>query len=188
MRFIETPLKGAFVIEPVVHQDHRGFFTETYKEPLFREHGLTAVFIQDNHARSEQPGVLRGLHYQEPPHAQTKFIRALRGSIFDVIVDIRKGSQTYGQHFSIELSDKNFKMLWVPVGFAHGYCTLELGTEVAYKVDSLYAPKQEGGIIWNDPDLGIQWPVEQPVLSDKDGKMPQLKNFDSPFSCHSSEV
>ncbi len=182
MKFTETPLKDAYLVEPVVHGDHRGFFIESYSQRIFEENGFHLNFIQDNHARSEKLGVLRGLHFQTPPNAQTKLVRVIRGKVFDAIVDIRIGSPTYGQSYGVELSEDNFHMLLVPVGFAHGYCTLTPGAEVMYKVDTFYAPQAEGGIIWNDPALQIDWQVEHPILSSKDQQLPPLSQFNSPFA------
>ena len=181
MQFKETPLAGAYIIEPRVHRDHRGFFLESYKESVFQAKGLNLRFVQDNHARSEERGVLRGLHFQKQPFAQTKLVRAIRGKIYDVIVDIRRKSPTYGQSFGIELSEENFLMLLVPVGFAHGYCTITVESEVTYKVDAPYSPQCEGGILWNDPKLKIQWPVSNPILSAKDSQLPLLQQLQSPF-------
>ena len=181
MKRIDTPLANAFVVEPRVHQDHRGFFMESFREDTFHSLGVDLKFIQDNHARSEAKHVLRGLHFQTAPHAQAKLIRVLSGAIYDVIVDLRKGSKTYGQSFGVELTSDNFKMLFVPHGFAHGYCTLVPETEVFYKVDAYYAPQNEGGILWNDPDLKIDWPTQDPILSEKDKTLSVLSKFDSPF-------
>ncbi|MGK5091970.1 dTDP-4-dehydrorhamnose 3,5-epimerase [Deltaproteobacteria bacterium TL4] len=182
MKFEQTPLAGAYLIEPLIHKDHRGFFLETYKAEIFQKHGIEIEFVQDNHARSEETGVLRGLHFQWPPHAQTKLIRVTHGAIFDVIVDLRKGSSTFAKSFSLELNEQNFMMLFVPAGFAHGYCTLAPGTEVMYKVDDYYAPECENGLIWNDPDIGIQWPVSNPILSEKDQHLPRLRELNSIFT------
>ena len=181
MRLIATDFPGLYVIEPKVFQDERGFFMESYNRAVFQAYGLNIDFQQDNHARSERRGVLRGLHFQIPPFSQTKLVRATRGSVHDVVADLRVGSPTYGKHFSVVLSAENFKMLLVPQGFAHGYQCLEDGTEIQYKVDSLYAPSHDRGLAWNDPDLGIVWPVANPVLSEKDSALPGLKDFESPF-------
>jgi dTDP-4-dehydrorhamnose 3,5-epimerase len=181
MRFIPTRFKDAWIIEPLVHRDERGFFMESYSARVFSDYGITATFVQDNHALSTALGVLRGLHYQAPPNHQSKLIRVLRGAIADVIVDIRTGSPTYGQWERIELSDEKFRMLFVPTGFAHGYCTLVENTEIHYKVDSFYAPASEGGLRWDDPDLGIDWPNSTPTLSAKDKLLPLLRELKSPF-------
>lgn len=182
MQVIPTAIPGLLILEPRVFKDHRGFFYESYSAPRFRELGLPVLdFVQDNHARSEEPGVLRGLHFQLPPMAQTKLVRVTRGRVYDVAVDLRKGSPTYGQWEGVELSADNFRQFLVPRGFAHGYMTLEPGTEFLYKVDAPYAPEHDAGIIWNDPDLGIPWPLEKPLLSAKDEQLPRLRDFDSPF-------
>ncbi len=181
MRFIETELNGAYIIEPVVHKDHRGFFLESYSRKVFEDAGIRADFLQDNHSLSKQKGVIRGLHFQNPPHAQSKLIRVVKGSIYDVIVDLRKKSPTYGKWFPVEISADNFKMLFVPTGFAHGFCTLEENTEVIYKVDAFYAPDSDAGIRWNDPDLKISWPVTDPVISEKDKSLPFLRDIENQF-------
>ncbi|MFD6442164.1 dTDP-4-dehydrorhamnose 3,5-epimerase [Peribacillus sp. NPDC060186] len=182
MNFIETNLAGVIVIEAKVFGDHRGWFTETYNEATFQKAGINKNFVQDNHSFSATKGTLRGLHYQMNPKAQTKLVRCTRGSIFDVAVDIRKGSPTFGEWFGVELSAENKKQLLVPKGFAHGFMTLTDDVEVQYKVDELYSPENDRGIIWNDPEIGIEWPIDiQPVLSDKDEKAPLLKDADNNF-------
>jgi dTDP-4-dehydrorhamnose 3,5-epimerase len=164
--------------------DARGWFTETYNQENFAKLGIHDVFRQDNHSMSAEPGVLRGLHFQRPPHAQAKLVRCVRGSIFDVAVDVRKGSPTYGKWFSAVLSAENGKQLYVPIGFAHGFVTTEPFTEVQYKVNALYAPSAEGGVIWNDPSLAIPWPLPPggASLSPKDTLLPTLAELDSPFA------
>ena len=154
---------------------------ETWREEWGAELGLSGPCIQDNHARSEQAGVLRGLHFQAPPQAQSKLVWASRGAIYDVAVDIRRGSPTFGKWQGIILSEENKLRFFVPRGFAHGYLTLEPGTEVHYKVDAYYSPEHEGGIRYNDPGLGIPWPLEGVILSEKDNILPLLGSFDSPF-------
>ena len=181
MKFTPTPLLDAWIIEPKVFQDERGFFLESYLEETFAKQGIPNHFVQDNHARSEKVGVLRGLHFQTAPSAQAKLVRVIQGAVYDAIVDLRQGSPTYGQSFGVELTAQNFKMIFVPSGFAHGYCTMTPGSEVVYKVDARYAPPQEGGIIWNDPDLQLAWPTQNPILSDKDQKLPRFRDFSSPF-------
>ncbi|MGG1877262.1 dTDP-4-dehydrorhamnose 3,5-epimerase [Paenibacillus cisolokensis] len=178
-----TPLKlaDAYLIEPVVHGDHRGFFMESYNESVLAAHGITYNFVQDNQSLSAEPGVLRGLHYQLNPKAQTKLIRVLTGAIYDVIVDIRKGSPTFGQWVGVILSEYNKRQLLVPKGFAHGFCTLVPNTQVLYKVDEYYSPEHDRGILWNDPALGIDWPVSNPVLSDKDQRHPLLQDAEMNF-------
>jgi dTDP-4-dehydrorhamnose 3,5-epimerase len=181
MEFIRSDLDGVCLIKPDVHGDHRGFFLESYTRPKFAEAGITTLFLQDNHSRSDQAGVLRGLHFQRPPYAQSKLIRVTRGAIYDVAVDLRKSSPTFGKWRAFELSAENFLHLFVPAGFAHGFCTLVENTEVQYKVDSLYAPAHDSGIRWNDPDLAIDWPVKDPILSKKDVELPFLRSIESPF-------
>ena len=172
------------LIEPVRHGDERGFFSETYSKQKFADAGIDVEFVQDNHAKSATPGTLRGLHFQGPPRAQAKLLRVVRGAVLDVAVDVRRGSPTYGRHVAVELSAANFRQVLVPAGFAHGYLTLEPDTEVLYKVDDFYAPDTEGGLAWNDPELGIAWPLpaEQVVLSERDRRWPALAAFESPFS------
>jgi dTDP-4-dehydrorhamnose 3,5-epimerase len=181
MEFLTTKISGAIRIQPAVHGDHRGFFLESYTLRDFEKAGIPTRFTQDNHSMSAEPGVLRGLHLQRPPMAQSKLLRVIRGSIYDVIVDVRKGSPSYGQWEGFELSEKNFSMLFVPPGCAHGFFTLEPKTEVLYKVDNFYSPKDEAGIIWNDPGLAIDWPTKNPILSERDKKWPCFKDFVSPF-------
>jgi len=170
MKFKKTKFDDAWIIEPQVFQDERGFFFESFSYKWFEKKEIFTHFLQDNHAKSNKRGILRGLHFQLPPYTQTKLVRVVKGSVFDVIVDIRKESKTFGQWQGFELSEKNFLILYIPKGFAHGYCTLEDNTEFVYKVDNMYAPQSEGGIIWNDPEIHINWPVEDPVLVDRDRK------------------
>lgn len=179
----KTPLvlNGASLLEPVVHGDNRGFFMESYNEDLFKQNGINYNFIQDNHSLSSEPGVLRGLHYQLNPKAQTKLIRVLTGAIYDVIVDIRKSSPTFCQWFGVILSEHNHRQLLVPKGFAHGFCTLVPNTQVLYKVDEYYSPEHDRGILWNDPALGIDWPMSNLILSDKDQRHPLLKDAEINF-------
>lgn len=177
MKFFETELPGAFVVAPAVHRDPRGFFVETFNEKAFKDNGITADFVQDNYSFSRNKGVLRGLHFQYPPHAQAKLVLVIRGSVHDVIVDLRKDSPTFLRWTSVELKSSELNMLYVPRGFAHGFCTLEEDTHVLYKVDALYAPDADGGIRWDDPDLKVTWPVETPLLSQKDGGLPYLRDI-----------
>lgn len=172
------------LITPAKFGDDRGFFSETYSERDATSAGIDARLVQDNHSLSAQRGVVRGLHFQAPPHAQGKLVRVVRGRIFDVAVDIRTGSPTFGQHVAVELSAANWSQLWVPTGFAHAFCTLEANTEVIYKVTDYYAPECECGIIWNDPDLGIDWPIrpDEAILSAKDAKLPRLRDLPSIFT------
>ncbi|MDD3487152.1 MAG: dTDP-4-dehydrorhamnose 3,5-epimerase [Candidatus Moranbacteria bacterium] len=181
MEFKETSLEGAYLIVPQVFRDERGFFLETYSEKKFAEAGVDARFVQDNHSLSVQKGVLRGLHFQLPPNAQAKLVRVTHGKVLDVIVDLRKNSPTFGKWESFELSDKNAQMLFVPRGFAHAFLTLEENTEFMYKVDNFYAPESDSGLAWNDPDLGIDWPIKNPILSEKDQKLQGFREFNSPF-------
>ncbi|MGL5530478.1 MAG: dTDP-4-dehydrorhamnose 3,5-epimerase [Culicoidibacterales bacterium] len=183
MKATKTNLPGVFVIEPNVFGDHRGWFMESYNQAGFEAAtGMKIEFIQDNQSFSAQVGTLRGLHYQLAPKAQTKLIRCTRGRIYDVAVDIRPESETYGQWFGIELSEENKKQLLVPKGFAHGFMTLTPDVEVQYKVDELYSPEHDRGIIWNDPSIGIEWPLDvTPVLSAKDEAAPLLKDAENNF-------
>lgn len=181
MKIENTPLQGLRSFTPKRHKDSRGFFMETWRDEWYALLEIQRPFIQENHARSEQAGVLRGLHYQRPPCAQAKLVWVTRGAILDVAVDLRQSSPTYAQWFSIELSAENATRFYIPRGFAHGYVTLKEGTEVQYKVDGYYSPDHEGGILWNDPDLAIPWGTAEPILSPKDTVLPALKNFDSPF-------
>lgn len=181
MEFVETTLAGAWLIKPKVFRDERGFFVESWNEKIFAENGIDAKFMQDNHSMSTKKGVLRGLHFQLPPNAQAKLVRATRGKVFDVIVDLRKSSPTFGKWEGFELSGENFQMLFIPRGFAHAFLTLEDNTEFMYKVDGFYAPESDSGIIWNDPTLDINWPIENPVLSEKDSKLQKFMKFNSPF-------
>lgn len=178
-----TPLKlqGASLLEPVVHGDNRGFFMESYNEEIMHKLGVNYNFIQDNQSLSAEVGVLRGLHYQLNPKAQTKLIRVLTGAIYDVIVDIRRNSPTFGQWVGVILSEYNKRQLLVPKGFAHGFCTLVPNTQVLYKVDEYYSPENDRGILWSDPALGIDWPTSSPILSDKDQRHPLLKDAEINF-------
>lgn len=183
MQIIETFIQGLKVVEPKVFGDHRGWFMETYNEEIFQKAGIDIRFVQDNQSFSATKGTLRGLHYQLNPKAQTKLVRCTKGAIFDVAVDIRKGSPTFGKGFGIELSAENKKQLLIPQGFAHGFMTITDDVEVQYKVDNLYAPDCDRGISWNDPEIGIEWPLEiTPVLSEKDEKAPLLKDADNNFT------
>ncbi|MFA6048304.1 MAG: dTDP-4-dehydrorhamnose 3,5-epimerase [Parcubacteria group bacterium] len=181
MEFIPTKFADAWLIKPKVFGDNRGFFLESYSKKIFSEQGINVEFVQDNHSRSEKAGTLRGLHFQNPPHTQSKLVRVTKGKVYDVIVDIRKNSETFGQWEGFELSAENFQMLFVPRGFAHGFMTLVDDTEFEYKCDNFYEPASEGGIIWNDPTLNIDWPIKEPILSEKDKLHPQFKDFNSPF-------
>ncbi|WP_027184953.1 dTDP-4-dehydrorhamnose 3,5-epimerase [Desulfovibrio inopinatus] len=181
MGFITTEFPGLIIYEPNVFGDNRGYFMESYNRKVFHENGIDIDFIQDNHARSQHKGVVRGLHFQLPPKAQTKLVRVTRGAVYDVVVDLRKGSPTYGKHYGIELSEDNKRQFLVPKGFAHGYVTLCDDVEFLYKVDEYYSKEHDCGILWSDPELGIQWPVENPVLSEKDKELIRFIDFDTPF-------
>ena len=174
MNITETSLPGILIVEPRVYGDERGFFLETYHLERFREAGIPGPFVQDNHSRSQR-GVLRGLHYQEPKQ-QGKLVRCSRGAMFDVAVDIRIGSPQFGKWFAIELNDRDQRMMWVPPGFAHGFCALTDDCDVTYKCTGYYDPPSEQGILWNDPDIGIRWPIAEPRLSTKDAVAPRLKD------------
>ena len=182
--FIKTEIPDVILIKPKVFQDERGFFLETYKKSDFEKVGIKAEFVQDNHSKSVK-GVLRGLHFQKKPFAQGKLVRCIRGKIFDVAVDIRKGSPTFGKWVGYELSEENRYILWIPEGFAHGFLTLSDEAEVIYKVSGgEYSPEHDAGIIWNDPDIDIKWPLDQVdeiILSEKDKKLPFLKEIDTTF-------
>ncbi|HUC93014.1 MAG TPA: dTDP-4-dehydrorhamnose 3,5-epimerase [Paenibacillus sp.] len=181
MKVVDTKIAGVKLIEPLVFGDHRGFFMESYNEETYRKNGIAAIFRQDNHSLSAEAGVLRGLHYQLRPKAQTKLIRVVSGAIYDVVVDIRKGSPTFGRWESFTLSEDNKLQLLVPPGFAHGFCTLTPNCEVLYKVDELYSPEHDRGIAWDDPALGIDWPTSEPILSGKDRKHPILAEAENNF-------
>ena len=173
--FIETEIDGVFIIEPKVYGDNRGYFMETYKESDFIQAGLNYKFIQDNQSRSRK-GVLRGLHFQKT-HPQAKLVRVLEGEVYDVAVDLRKGSKTYGKYVGVLLSAENKRMFMIPRGFAHGFVVLSETATFIYKCDELYHPEDEGGVMWNDPDVGIEWPdCGEILLSEKDKKHPSLKD------------
>lgn len=184
MQIEPTALPGVVVVTPARFGDARGWFSETWNAARMRAAGLDFEFVQDNQSFSAPPFTLRGLHYQRPPHAQDKLVRCTRGRIFDVAVDIRKASPQYGQWVGVELSAGNGAQLLVPKGFLHGFLTLEPECEVQYKCTDIYAPDCDGGIAWDDPDLGIAWPLPagvRPQLSGKDAQAPALAGFDSPF-------
>jgi len=173
LKFEPTRLPGVLVVEPVVHRDARGFFLETYHAQKFREGGIAPAFVQDNHSASQR-GTLRGLHAQWR-RPQGKLVRVLFGEIFDVAVDARRGSPTFGQWVGVHLSHDNFRQLWVPAGFLHGFCVLSERAEVEYKCTDLYDPGGELSVVWNDPDIGIEWPLAEPILSGKDAAAPRLR-------------
>ena len=182
MIFKETPIAGLMVIEPKVWKDNRGYFFESFNKKTFHDAGITQEFVQDNQSYSQR-GTLRGLHGQADPFAQGKLVRVIQGKVIDIAVDIRKDSATYGKYVSAELSAENFRMFWVPPGFLHGFVTLEDNTIFAYKVSNLYDKASEIGVMWNDPDLNIDWqlPLDEVILSEKDTVLPQFKEFESPF-------
>lgn len=182
MPFIPTDIPGVLIFEPTVFADPRGYFFESYNETVFAKEGIAAHFVQDNQSSSTY-GVIRGLHFQNPPHAQTKLVRVLQGRILDVAVDIRKGSPTYGKVMSIELSAENRRQLYIPKGFAHGFSVLSETAEVLYKCDTFYNKESDGGISYNDPALNIDWqiPIDKAIISDKDSKLPRLADLQNQF-------
>ena len=182
MKMTPTRIPGVVLLEPRAFGDHRGFFCETYSRRQFAALGQDVDFVQDNEAFSKQSGVLRGLHFQTPPMTQAKLVRVGRGAVFDVVVDLRKGSPTYGRWEGFSLSAANFRQLFVPAGLAHGYMTLEADTQFLYKVDRYYSPQHDGGISALDPQLGIVWPDIPPIMSDRDLRLQPLSEFLSPFS------
>lgn len=182
MKIITTKIDGVLIVETDVFGDNRGFFTESYNKQKFEAAGIANNFIQDNHSYSAEAGTLRGLHYQLAPKAQTKLVRAIAGAIYDVAVDIRKESPTFGEWVGVILSESNKRQLLVPKGFAHGFCTLTPHTQVMYKVDELYSKEHDRGIIWSDLDLDIDWPTLNVVLSDKDKQLPALREADNNFT------
>ena len=182
MKVERLEIPEVVMIIPDRFRDHRGFFSETYNGRVLSDIGLELDFVQDNHSLSVEKGTVRGLHFQIPPHAQVKLVRVVRGAIFDVAVDIRKGSPTYGRHVSAVLSAEAWNQALVPVGFAHGFFSLEPDTEVLYKVSDYYSPEHDKGLLWNDPDLGIAWPISEAVLSDKDARHPALRDLPDYFT------
>lgn len=175
-------IPGPLLVQTRRFEDARGFFTETYNARAFAEAGIPSVFVQDNHSLSREKGTVRGLHFQRPPHAQEKLVRVAKGRILDVVVDIRKGSPRYGNHVAVELTDNDGRQLYVPEGFAHGFCTLVPDTEVIYKVTDFWSPDCEDGVLWNDPALAIAWPdFAGAQLAAKDAALAPLSKLDSPF-------
>ena len=181
MELIKTEIEDLYIIETKVFEDNRGWFTESYSAKKFKDNGIDIEFIQDNHSLSKEKGVLRGLHFQLQPKAQTKLVRCTRGSIYDVAVDLREGSPTYKKWFGIELSAENKKQFLIPKGFAHGFLTLSDNDEVQYKVDEYYAPEYDRSIRFDDPEINVDWGIDNPILSEKDKKAPLLNDSDCNF-------
>lgn len=183
MKIQETSISGVFLLRPMRLVDSRGFFSETYRASLLQELGADHGWVQENHSRSVLAGTVRGLHFQAPPAAQAKLVSVVSGAVLDVVVDIRRGSLTYGRHHAVELSEDNWTQIYVPVGMAHGFCTLAAKSEVLYKASEYYSPAHEGGIRWDDPALGIDWPVaaSEACTSDRDKGWPTLADLVTPF-------
>tara|TARA_Y100000591_G_C21644274_1_gene599472 strand:- start:156 stop:710 length:555 start_codon:yes stop_codon:yes gene_type:complete len=183
MKFIETNIEDLFIIEPTVIKDDRGYFLESHNQNKFEEAIGKVSFVQDNESKTSK-GVIRGLHFQLPPYDQAKLIRCIEGKVLDVAVDLRKGSKTYGQHISVEISCKNKKQIFIPRGFAHGFLVLSEFAIFAYKVDNFYSPDYDAGLFWNDPILKINWGIDESkiLLSNKDSKLPFFSDFKSPFN------
>ena len=188
MKIEDTALKGVKLITPRRFGDHRGFFAETWNAKVFAEAGIALEFVQDNHSISETLGTVRGLHFQAPPHGQAKLVRCGKGRLFDVAVDIRNGSPTFGKWVGYELTFENGLQLLIPSGFAHGFMTLEPSTEIVYKCSDFYVPQAEGALRWDDPAIGIEWPLSgiTPAISEKDAAASGLDGLDSPFSVEST--
>lgn len=180
MNFSSIYIDGPLVIQPKVFRDDRGYFYESFSLKEFEAAGINLPFVQDNQSLS-QKGTIRGLHFQSPPYDQGKLVRVIQGAVLDVVVDIRKNAVTYGKHYAIELTADNFTMFWIPPGFAHGFATLEDQTIFSYKCTGYYHKDSEGGLIWNDPDLAIDWRLSNPLLSEKDTMLPLLRDLKSPF-------
>jgi dTDP-4-dehydrorhamnose 3,5-epimerase len=181
MMRLNTTIEGLVLIEPKIFSDERGYFYETYSVQKFKDLGIDADFVQDNQSFSSK-GALRGLHFQKPPYAQAKLVRVIKGKVIDIAVDIREGSKTYGTFEMVELSEENHLQFYIPIGFAHGFITLEKDTIFCYKCSNYYNKESEGGILWSDPSLNIDWGSEKPRVSDKDLLLPTLENFKSPFT------
>ena len=182
MNIIKTEIESVVIIEPRLFKDDRGYFFESFNQKEFEEKVCDTTFVQDNESKSSY-GVLRGLHFQKPPFAQSKLVRVIKGAVLDVAVDIRKGSPTFGQYVSVELTGENHRQFFIPRGFAHGFSVLSEEVIFQYKCDNFYSPQSEGAIAWNDPDLNIDWriPAEKVVLSEKDSKHPRLKDWQNVF-------
>ena len=181
MNFIKTELEGVYIVEPKVFGDHRGFFMESYSKRVFEEAGLHYAFVQDNHSSSSVKGTLRGIHFQRGEKAQAKLVRCARGAVLDVAVDLRPSSPTYKKWVGVELSEENKRQLLIPRGFGHAFLTLTDDVEFLYKADNYYAPEADGSIRWNDPEIGVDWGVDEPVLSQKDANAPLLKEAVTDF-------
>jgi len=183
VQLFRSALPDVWIVQPTILRDRRGQFAELFNARTFAAQGIKVAFVQDNLSVSTEPGVVRGLHFQVPPAAQAKLVRVARGAALDVSLDIRRGSPTYGMHVAIELSAENGRQVFIPAGFAHGFATLEANTEVIYKVSDFYSPAHEFGLLWNDPDLGIAWPLRraEAVLSERDERLPRLRDWESPF-------
>ena len=183
MELIDLAIDGLKLIKPHRISDSRGYFAEIWNRPVFVDAGIDVDFVQDNASFSRKKGTVRGLHFQKPPMVQAKLVRVLRGSILDVAVDLRRASPTFGRHVAATLTAAEGDQLYIPAGFAHGFCTLEADTEVAYKISGLYSPEHDSGIAWNDPNLAIDWPLDglDPTLSDRDRTLPRLAEAGSPF-------
>ena len=179
-RFSPTDITEVILVDPVVFSDDRGFLIESYKRSEFAAFGITEAFVQSNHSKSRE-GTLRGLHYQKIPKAQAKLVRALVGEVYDVVVDLRRGGPTYGKWIAVMLSAENKQMLYVPAGFAHGFCVTSAEAEILYMTTEEYAPELESGVLWNDPELAIQWPIAEPILSPRDRAWPRLRDADNNF-------
>lgn len=182
MKIKERNFKGVFEIQLESYGDRRGFFMRTYDNKIFKQYGINRKWVQENHSLSLKKGTVRGFHFQFPPHTETKLVRVISGKIFDVFIDLRNGSDTFGKWDSVILSSENKKMLLIPRGFAHGVCTLTDNCVMVYKVDNYYSPEYEGNIKWDDPDLGIKWPVKDPIVSEKDLKAMSFKEFIKKFN------
>lgn len=176
MKFVKTNLDGVIVIEPKVFGDDRGYFMETYRKDTFFQNGIDVEFVQDNFSYSKK-GILRGIHLQTEPFAQDKLVRVAEGEVFDVAVDLRKGSKTFGKWFGEFLSEDNKKMMFIPKGFGHGFCVISDYAKFEYKCSNLYSPQHERSVVWNDSELAIDWPIKEPILSEKDSNAPSLKDF-----------
>jgi len=180
MNFVRTKIEGLIIVEPKIYEDERGYFYESFNKEVFEKAGINDQFVQDNQSKS-QKDVLRGLHFQRPPYAQAKLVSVIKGGVLDVAVDLRRNSKTYGQYFTIELTEVNKKILYIPKGFAHGFVALEDNTIFSYKCSNFYNKQSEDAILWNDKSLNIDWGVDRPILSGKDIEAQNFNQFNSPF-------